>query len=532
MSESKARNRTLAEAEAQFRAGNQFAREGRIAEAVESFRRAVRLAPQAAQGHLHLGFALQKLGDQESAVSALRRALAIDAGLSSARFALGQSLMQLGRLDDAVEVYEAALRLEPNAATLHLALGTVFDRKRNFGKAIACYEHAVALDPSLSMAFNNLGAALNEQGRFVEAAQAYGNALRIEPRSAPIHVNLALCLKRQQRLSEAISALERAIALEPNLAIAHKALAELKLETGALDDAFSVFLHHAELTIGERVSPRFPSKIAHDRAQLVYMAGALIGAEPVQQLAAAAIPSDDAFAERFQRLHHIEGGERIAGPAIDPGNDPREIAAKWHASRPKLVVIDNLLSPDALAALRQFCWGSTIWRHSYQDGYVGAEPSSGFSVPLLAQIAAELRERFPEIFRQHFLRQCWAFNYDSGMKGTSIHADFAAVNVNFWITPDDANLDPTSGGLVVWDVPAPLDWDFQSYNANTSAMAIREFLARSGAKSVTVPYRANRAAIFDSDLFHETDRILFKEGYLNRRINVTCLYGLREHDQA
>jgi hypothetical protein len=32
---------------------------------------------------------------------------------------------------------------------------------------------------------------------------------------------------------------------------------------------------------------------------------------------------------------------------------------------------------------------------------------------------------------------------------------FAAVNVNFWITPDDANLDEKSRGLVVYDVDAP-----------------------------------------------------------------------------
>ena len=31
---------------------------------------------------------------------------------------------------------------------------------------------------------------------------------------------------------------------------------------------------------------------------------------------------------------------------------------------------------------------------------------------------------------------------------------------NFWITPDEANLDPQGGGLEVWDVEAPLDWDF------------------------------------------------------------------------
>ena len=73
--------------------------------------------------------------------------------------------------------------------------------------------------------------------------------------------------------------------------------------------------------------------------------------------------------------------------------------------------------------------------------------------------------------------------------------------------------------------PRRSTWDFPKFNANSPA--IRDFLARTGAKSVTVPHRANRAVIFNSDLFHETDKIRFKEGYLNRRINVTMLYGRR-----
>ncbi len=111
------------------------------------------------------------------------------------------------------------------------------------------------------------------------------------------------------------------------------------------------------------------------------------------------------------------------------------------------------------------------------------------------------------------------------LRGVQIHADFAAINVNFWITPDDANLDPNSGGLVVWDVAAPLDWDFAKYNADQAA--IREFLVREKAKSIRIPYRANRAVIFDSDLFHATDQMSFKDGYINRRLNITLLYGRR-----
>ncbi len=70
-----------------------------------------------------------------------------------------------------------------------------------------------------------------------------------------------------------------------------------------------------------------------------------------------------------------------------------------------------------------------------------------------------------------------------------------------------------------------LDWDFDRYNGDIAAT--RAFLQGSGAQPMTVPYRANRAVIFDSDLFHETDVIRFREGYPNRRINVTLLYGER-----
>ena len=154
----------------------------------------------------------------------------------------------------------------------------------------------------------------------------------------------------------------------------------------------------------------------------------------------------------------------------------------------------------------------------------------GFAPPLMAQIAEELRAVYPTIIEDHPLLHFWAFKYDSSLHGIKKHADFAAVNVNFWITPDDANLDPAHGGLVVWDVAAPLDWNFAKYNA--AEEDILSFLAREKAKPVTIPYRANRAVIFDSDLFHETDTIHFKPGYENRRINVTLLFGRRQRGKA
>ena len=189
------------------------------------------------------------------------------------------------------------------------------------------------------------------------------------------------------------------------------------------------------------------------------------------------------------------------------------------------VVIDNLLTEEGLEALRRFCWGSTVWRKPYRQGYLGAFTDAGFACPLLAQIADELREVFPTVVEDHGLVNTWGFKYDSSLSGIRIHADQAAVNVNFWITPDEGNLNPESGGMVIWDAAAPDDWEIERYNGDDDA--VRAFLAEANAEAITVPYRANRAVIFDSDLFHETDKIEFAPGYLNRRINVTMLYGRR-----
>jgi hypothetical protein len=180
--------------------------------------------------------------------------------------------------------------------------------------------------------------------------------------------------------------------------------------------------------------------------------------------------------------------------------------------------------------LRRFCLESTVWRQVYDGGYLGAFPEHGFAPPLLAQIAEELRATYPAIIEDYPLLHFWAFKYDSSLHGIKKHADFAAVNVNFWITPDEANLDPEHGGLMVWDKAAPLDWDFARYNA--AEEDITAFLKAQGSKPVTIPYRANRAVIFDSDLFHETDFIRFKPGYENRRINITLLFGRRQKQRG
>ncbi|WP_191843476.1 hypothetical protein [Catellatospora chokoriensis] len=233
----------------------------------------------------------------------------------------------------------------------------------------------------------------------------------------------------------------------------------------------------------------------------------------------------------YSRIVHVSEAGRL-DHALSKSWDRAAVQRQYLQESPGLVVIDDFLSPQALQALRRFCEESTVWSgNRYADGRLGAFFFAGFNCPLLLQIADELRVQLPEVIgRRHPLRQLWGFKNSPNLPADStVHADFAAVNANFWITPESANLDPDSGGLVVYDVAAPLSWDFGTYNE--SLEYIRRYLHERQARAVTIPYRQNRAIIFNSDLFHATAQIRFRPEYENRRVNITMLYGDREQDE-
>ena len=237
--------------------------------------------------------------------------------------------------------------------------------------------------------------------------------------------------------------------------------------------------------------------------------------------------------DTFNRPIHILEAPALDKSAIGDSLDVNKITEDYFEHEYGLTYIDDFLSPTALMSLREFLLGSTIWFDFFhKGGYVGAYLSEGLASPLVLQIAEDLRKKFPKIFKNHHLTQCWAYKYDSraseknnSYQGINVHADFAAINVNFWITPNSANLDPSSGGLVVYNTEAPLEWSFNNYN--NDEQKIREEILKSNQKKTIIPHNENRAVIFNSNLFHETDNIKFKAGYENRRINVTLLFGRR-----
>lgn len=280
-------------------------------------------------------------------------------------------------------------------------------------------------------------------------------------------------------------------------------------------------------------------------------------------------------------LPNLAPGESVLQPKTEA--ELAEYRRQFESNR--IVVVDNLLTPRALQMAYEACMRAPVWHEVKPWGYLGAYPTSGLTIahPVFLQIGEELPELFNEIF-SYFdqteaiekeiqnlgpddkkskkktkkknmpisthkeLNMIWAYKYDNtpiseitedkdeedfeltrfqySREGIGVHADDALLNINIWLTPDTANMNPSSGGLVIYDEVAPKDWDIRAGDraADASDQMRERWYGRS---NVTVPYRQNRMVLFDSLRFHRTDSYSFKKGYRNRRINLTLLYGTR-----
>jgi tetratricopeptide (TPR) repeat protein len=514
--------------------------------------------PGDGEGHYALALMLLQSGDLAGGVAELDRLLSTGPQRADALASRGAARLRLGQIEGAASDLDDALRLNPELADAWLALATLHRRSQDWDACIRILRDAAQAMPGHAGIHSNLAALLAEHGDAAEAVSLLEPALAQSPAHHALRYNMGTAMHRLGRFEEARDHLQRAVALAPDFGPAWHNLGNTLVDLGDVTGGFAAYDQAHELrrkpgarATGERTfALTSRTKLEHDAEQLRHLRANKVlhdvfkDSVELYEASLEALDAPDADTHMvplpaatraaitpfYNRLLHRDPGAALDGPAVSPQFDGAAAEAQYRHHAPGIAWGDGLLTPEALAALRRFCLDSTIWyEYRYDNGYLGSFQEEGFSCPLLLQIAEELRVAMPNIVGRHTLRKTWAFKYDSRLSGIRMHADAAAVNVNFWLTPDDANLDPDGGGLVVWDVEAPLDWDFAHYNRDTPA--VRKFLSDAGAKPVAVPHRQNRAVLFNSDLFHETGALSFKPGYENRRINVTMLFG-RRGDEA
>lgn len=196
------------------RQGNEFLAQGRLPEAAESYRRAVSISPNYAEGYLNLGFVLHAQGLYDKAAPCLERAIELNPELADAHYMLGAIAEVRGNLDQAIKHFNRALELKPDFeivyrdlchvlfksghtdrskqiisrgialnpknAEFHSYLGNLYLHDNRLEDAIACYRRALVIQPDIAGVYSNMGKAYLELGRADEARNWYRKACSLD----------------------------------------------------------------------------------------------------------------------------------------------------------------------------------------------------------------------------------------------------------------------------------------------------------------------------------------------------------------
>ena len=494
--------------------------------------RAIAIRGERAVYHFNLGVVLAAAGDAAGAESAYRRCLALAPERAEAHNNLGLLLQRRGALDEAASSFRGALAHEPRHAEALANLGRVLQDQGEEAAALASFDQALAVEPGLAEAHFGRGRSLEQQDRWDEAADAYRAALAARPDFQEAENNLAAVHLAQGRYREAQDAFDRLRErLRGPLAETPEALSPPPGQDSAVATRFSL-LDRAEqlehLLDREAIAPGFAAIVERLRAVLADF-GEAEGPDWRRSLTP---EQAEMVGGALGRIVHYADAPRLNGPAINPGLDFAAIEQAYFDGDPPAIHFDGFLTPEALAGLTRFCRDSTIYFGSDPAGFVSATMAAGFNCSLMYQIAEELKAALPRVLGAHHLSNMWSYRHRAAGGGVLPHTDLAAVTFNFWIAPDAANLDPQSGGLIVYAKEEPFDWDWMAINREKNRP---EVLARieaflEGAPEIAVPHRSNRAVMFHSNLFHKSDRFHFADRFESRRINVSLLFGRRRPD--
>ncbi len=421
-------------------------------------------------------------------------------------------------------------------------------------EAETAYRAILNEQPDHPAVLHNLGVLLANSDRLNEAIKEFEKAILHDPNYEPALWSGAKALQQAERYEEAAEGYKKVINVNPEHYGAHLALGKICLALGRRDRALDFFARTMDLRRGENradeISKSLTSttrmKLRHDIQQFSYLAAKKRDTERIDSLKRAYEyamkkidwPDGDntpvnmsaeelaMFGGSYNYPNFIADAAELAGGTVNSKLVVSEILDSFKTKTPGLAWFDGFLKEDALARLRRYLLCSSIWfDFSHIEGFLAAYLEDGLACPLVLQIAEDTREKFPEILGNHPLVQAWAFKGIAGDKPIDIHADDAAISLNFWVTPDIGNLSPERGGLEVFTTLPPEDWALTDYNEDK--ILIKKFLDGQEDQKQTIPYGENRAVLFDSKLFHGSDRPNFATDYESHRINITMLFGRR-----
>jgi predicted O-linked N-acetylglucosamine transferase (SPINDLY family) len=149
----------------------------------------------ATEAYSHRARTLYEQGKLDEAVTSYREAIALDSQNATLHNDLGNVQAVQGKLKDAIASYQKALEIWPDYVEANNNLANLHQMTGNLEDAAARYEKAIQLRPDYAQAHRNLGSLLYRQGKLPEAVGALRTAVSLDPSFA----EAASLLEHQQR---------------------------------------------------------------------------------------------------------------------------------------------------------------------------------------------------------------------------------------------------------------------------------------------------------------------------------------------
>ncbi len=159
------------------------------------------------------GRRLEGEGRLKEAAEAHREALRADPGLAQAWINLISLHGRQGEFEQGEEAFRKAVALEPDRGEAYYNYGVLCFGQQKLGEAKKAFERAFALDPNHAEAANNLGALYEREGQLARATGLFRKAVALKPRYPVAHFHLGRLYANQRNYAGAIAELEKS--LEP-----------------------------------------------------------------------------------------------------------------------------------------------------------------------------------------------------------------------------------------------------------------------------------------------------------------------------
>ncbi|WP_284451627.1 tetratricopeptide repeat protein [Methylophaga thalassica] len=219
---------------------------GQLAMAEAMSKKLLKQFPNAFVLHNLYGNALAGQNKTKEAVEAFRKAIKIDPSIAEMHFNLAALLTNMNRHEEAIQSYKKAVSLKPNLVDAYYNMGIAHQALKQYPQASQNYQKAIELEPGFYEAMVNLGVVLQEQGMLIEAINTYNQALQIH-NDAQIYFNLGTAYKNQGKLGDAIAAYNKALELNPNYADVHRSVGEVLRDQGRYDESVAAYKRALEL---------------------------------------------------------------------------------------------------------------------------------------------------------------------------------------------------------------------------------------------------------------------------------------------